>query len=99
MRAVTRSWIGKTAEGEGFEPPGTCIPKLFKSFAFGRSAIPPESGRSLAYGRHQESLRERVPRGVTRKNTTAVLEIVCGEGKRITDLVPQYVGSIPICLD
>src|ERR1700746_1730940 len=33
---------GKTAEGEGFEPPGTCIPRLFKSLAFGRSAIPPD---------------------------------------------------------
>jgi hypothetical protein len=22
---------GKTAEGEEFEPPGTCIPRLFKS--------------------------------------------------------------------
>jgi hypothetical protein len=31
----------KLAEGVGFEPTGTCIPKLFKSFAFGRSAIPP----------------------------------------------------------
>src|SRR5215469_15763200 len=31
----------RTAEGEGFEPPGTCIPRLFKSLAFGRSAIPP----------------------------------------------------------
>ena len=30
------------AEGVGFEPTGTRIPKLFKSFAFGRSAIPPE---------------------------------------------------------
>src|SRR3984957_14618955 len=30
------------AEGVGFEPTGTCIPKLFKSFAFGRSAIPPD---------------------------------------------------------
>ena len=47
IMAVTRSWIGETAEGEGFEPPGTCIPKLFKSFAFGRSAIPPES--DIAY--------------------------------------------------
>jgi hypothetical protein len=31
------------AEGVGFEPTGTRIPKLFKSFAFGRSAIPPEA--------------------------------------------------------
>jgi hypothetical protein len=29
------------AEGEGFEPPGTRVPRLFKSPAFGRSAIPP----------------------------------------------------------
>ena len=40
----------RPAEGEGFEPPGTCIPKLFKSFAFGRSAIPPgDAGTAGAY--------------------------------------------------
>jgi hypothetical protein len=36
-----RPGIEQSAEGEGFEPPGTCIPRLFKSLAFGRSAIPP----------------------------------------------------------
>src|ERR1700732_2778279 len=35
-------WLHRCqAEGVGFEPTGTCIPRLFKSLAFGRSAIPP----------------------------------------------------------
>ena len=50
IMAVGRSRIEKTAEGEGFEPPGTCIPRLFKSLAFGRSAIPPDLLRLLRTG-------------------------------------------------
>lgn len=29
------------AEGEGFEPPNTCVLLVFKTSAIGRSAIPP----------------------------------------------------------
>jgi hypothetical protein len=38
----TLSETEKPAEGVGFEPTGTCIPRLFKSLAFGRSATPPD---------------------------------------------------------
>src|ERR1700689_211167 len=34
------------AEGVGFEPTGTGVPRLFKSRAFVRSAIPPDSPRA-----------------------------------------------------
>jgi hypothetical protein len=35
------------AEGVGFEPTGTKVPRLFKSRAFVRSAIPPDSSAGL----------------------------------------------------
>ncbi len=39
------------AEGVGFEPTGAEAPRLFKSRAFVRSAIPPDSGRSPGHQR------------------------------------------------
>jgi hypothetical protein len=74
-----RGELGKTAEGEGFEPPGTCIPKLFKSFAFGRSAIPPDNRERLPETSRLPGGPPRIPVGdALDRGTGSGFEVAAG---------------------